>query len=252
MRRLQGGPRASGAIKTAPAAGPRERDMSALRRSWGRGLAISAMLLAACGGGGGSGGTVGAGGSLALNPTSLTFTADHHGPVPASKNILATFTEPTVALLAVGVPAGSAVPPWLTFNITGKTSPITITVAANTTEMTPGTLSASVSGASLQPGTYQATIQISGNGRTVNVPVTYVRRAPQVSFVAPYVGLTNTAGQAIIRGSGFNAITTQKVKFGTTDAVSQTVNNDTQITASYPALPEGTYPVFVENSTGAQ
>lgn len=323
--------------------------MSALRRSWGRGLAISAMLLAACGGGGGSGGTVRAGGSLALNPTSLTFTADHHGPVPASKNILATFTEPTVALLAVGVPAGSAVPPWLTFNITGKTSPITITVAANTTEMTPGiysatirvataaqdqsvislrdapvtytlngliaaslaslnfdeqigvsvpspqdvsvsdtgnmnyawsasinyqsgaswlllngtsnatgqtvppgTLSASVSGASLQPGTYQATIQISGNGRTVNVPVTYVRRAPQVSFVAPYVGLTNTAGQAIIRGSGFNAITTQKVKFGTTDAVSQTVNNDTQITASYPALPEGTYPVFVENSTGAQ
>ena len=326
--------------------------MSVYRKNLGRSIAVCALLLAACGGGGGGGGggpAVGSGGSLTLAPTSLSFVADQNGAVPASKNIIATFNEATVAFFVVGIPAGQPVPPWLNFSYSGNASPITVTIGPNTTAMAPGTysatvrivtaaadqsvislrdapvtytlngiiaasptslnfdeqigvstpaaqnvtvsdtanssyawtastsyqsgsgwlllngapaangqtvtqptLAASVSGAALQPGTYKATIQISGNGRTANVAVTYVRRAPRVTFVAPYVGLTNTAGQVIIRGSGFNAISTQKVKFGATDAMSQTVNSDTQITASYPALAAGTYPVFVENSTGTQ
>jgi len=78
-----------------------------------------------------------------------------------------------------------------------------------------------------------------------------VRRAPQVTFVAPYVGLTNTAGQAIIRGSGFNAITTQKVKVRHDGRGQPNGGTTTRRLRRATLRSRGTYPVFVENSTGA-
>jgi len=182
-------------------------------------------------------------GVISASPTSLNFDEQIGVSTPAAQNVTLSDTGNTNYAWTASISYQSGAG-WLLLNGTSNAGGQTVP---------PGILSVSVSGAALQPGTYQATIQISGNGRTVNVPVTYVRRAPQVNFVAPYVGLTNTAGQAIIRGNGFNAITAQKVKFGVgTDATTQTVVNDTEIRANYPALPAGTYPVFVENATGNQ
>ncbi|MFV1983659.1 MAG: hypothetical protein ACC657_08995, partial [Thiohalomonadales bacterium] len=99
------------------------------------------VLISACGGGGGVGKTSvipGAGGSLAISPGSLTFTADTNGAIPASQMLMASFTEPDVAGLAIGYPAGVTIPTWLTLSSTGTTSPIQINVSVNTTAFTAG------------------------------------------------------------------------------------------------------------------
>ena len=181
-------------------------------------------------------------GTVAALPVSLSFDEQIGVAAAGARNLTVSDTGNKSYAWSASIVYQSGTD-WLLLN--GGNSAVGQTVPA-------ATLSVSVNGPALQPGTYHATIQISGDGRTINVPVTFVRRTPQVSFVAPYVALTHSAGQAIIRGSGFNAITTQKVKFGTFDAVSQTVINDTEIRASYPALPADTYPVFVENASGNQ
>jgi len=65
--------------------------------------------------------------------------------------------------------------------------------------------------------------------------------------VTPRVVSANTPGTVILRGAGFTG--TSSVSFGSMAATSMTVVSDSQITAAYPALPAGMYPVTVSGNT---
>ena len=90
-----------------------------------------------------------------------------------------------------------------------------------------------------------------GGGNTVKVYASYPVGAPGVNFVAPYVATTNVAGDVFIRGYGFTGATA--VSFGETLVTPITVDNDSQIRATHPSLPQGNYPVTINTlSTRAQ
>lgn len=95
-------------------------------------------------------------------------------------------------------------------------------------------------------GTYGATVTFSTAGASKVVPVSITVHAPAVNFVAPYVARVRVADNVIIRGYGFTASGLQ-VSFGGTPATSMTYVSDTEIHATHPALPAGSYLVIVGN-----
>src|SRR5712691_5891446 len=120
--------------------------MSALARCLRWSVAAFAfILLASCGGGGGGGGGApGSGGSLVINPTALNFSAEQNGTNPPPQGVTAAYTEPNVAILVAGFPAGTTPPTWLDLTISGLSSPFTVNVIPNTTVLSPGTYTATV------------------------------------------------------------------------------------------------------------
>jgi hypothetical protein len=72
----------------------------------------------------------------------------------------------------------------------------------------------------------------------------------KVNYVAPYVALSNTSASVLIRGSGFNAITNQGLRFGNSAAISPNVVSDTEIRVTHPTFAAGSYGVRIENQLG--
>jgi hypothetical protein len=66
--------------------------------------------------------------------------------------------------------------------------------------------------------------------------------------VTPRAVAANAAGSVILRGAGFTGVTS--VSFGSVAATSVTVVSDTEIDASYPALPAGSYSVTLPGNAG--
>ncbi len=133
------------------------------------------LMLSACGGGGGdtgsSSGNSGGGVSnngLSINTSAINFSATQNGALPATQFFTITWTGANVAGVLIGFPAGTTVPSWLNISAPGNTntSPVTLNVGVNTTNLT--------------PGNYSTTIRIvSGdiNGNLIgliDVPLTYV------------------------------------------------------------------------------
>lgn len=212
--------------------------------------ALVVFALSACGGGGGGGNSggggsnnnPGSGGSLVVNPTTLTFTATQHDVLPLARNIVATFSEPDIAVVVAGFPAGGPQPTWLDLSIFGNGSPLNINVRPNTT--------------ALAPGNYTATVRVitARADQTIislrDVPVTYTVSAFQPllqgSYVVPYVATTNVAGDVIIRGQGLAGVTSvsfNNVGAGNVSGTNVSVVNGTEVHASYPGLPAGVYAV---------
>jgi len=124
------------AIKTAPAAGQGEGHVRHFAGLWGRGLAISAMLLAAVRRCGGSGRDRRSRRIASAQPHIAHVHRGPPRPRSASKNILATFTSRRSPSWPSAFPR---LPPCTLADLhITRRQPITITVAANTTEMTPG------------------------------------------------------------------------------------------------------------------
>ncbi|HKQ25665.1 MAG TPA: IPT/TIG domain-containing protein [Burkholderiales bacterium] len=111
------------------------------------GLIVAASLvLSACGGGGGGGSdSPGSGGSLAITPTALNFSAEQNGALPSPQGITATYSESNVAKFVVGYPVGTIPPTWLDLSISGASSPLTVNAVPTTTALPPGTYTATVS-----------------------------------------------------------------------------------------------------------
>jgi hypothetical protein len=99
-------------------------------------------------------------------------------------------------------------------------------------------------------GTHTAAITFTAGGVVREVPVTLTVQNPAVNFISPYVATAGVGGEVVIRGFGFSAVASGvQVMFGTTSATNAAVVDDTEIHATYPLLPAGTYPVVVQNAS---
>lgn len=85
-------------------------------------------------------------------------------------------------------------------------------------------------------------------GSPVTIPVSYsIGSGVDGDTVTPRVVAAGAAGTVILRGSGFTGAT--DVSFGSEAATSITVVSDSEIDASYPVLPAGTYPVTINSGS---
>lgn len=101
-------------------------------------------------------------------------------------------------------------------------------------------------------GLYEANLTVSfSSGQSLVVPVSMRVSRTQVNFVAPYIGVENVSGDVIIRGDNFTAVTIQNVLFDATAALSFNVVSDSEIHATFPALPTGNYAITLENDLNA-
>lgn len=132
--------------------------------------------------------------------------------------------------------------PWLAVTpVSGSTaSAVSVSVALGTAQVN-----------ALNGGTYTGTVTLTPtSGLPVTIPVSLTIARTQVDYVAPYIALSGTPGNVIIRGEKFSLVTPTGVNFGTTPATSFSVISDTEIHATYPALQAGTYTVHVVNTQG--
>jgi len=190
-------------------------------------------LLAGCGGG--SGGDESTGTKISTN--AITFKANApDAATPAAQVFTATFGS-DIAHLAV-VHSGNAVNN-VTSTLNGRTATITVQPA------TPSVVG---------PGAFVGAVAVTGYtcadptcsklaaGTTSTVSVSY-QISPVVQLVTPYVETAGVADEVVLRGLGFNSFNVQTVRFGDVAATSITAVSPTEIRATHPALPAGSYPV---------
>ncbi|TMQ04571.1 MAG: hypothetical protein E6J91_43110 [Deltaproteobacteria bacterium] len=168
-------------------------------------------------------------------------------------------TPGTLAFMAV---AGGAAPPprsvSLTFNgadASVVSAPSWAAVSGPATATSPAAFGVSIINTSFPPGTVLSGDVVLGTTRgmaqrvtAVHVSYSLVASAPEVQFVAPYVGIAGRGGALHIRGHGFSisghpvTVSVGDLQLGPVDP-----DSDTQITVAYPPLPEGQYPVNVSD-----
>ena len=103
----------------------------------------------------------------------------------------------------------------------------------------------------MMSGSFNGSVTITpASGLPVTVPVTLTISRTQVNFVAPYLAISGTSAEVIVRGDNFSQITVQDVKFGGSSAAAFNVVSDTEIRATHPALAAGTYAVQLQNPQG--
>lgn len=176
--------------------------------------------------------------TLQAMPNTLAFTAVAGGAVPSAKSVQVTFNGTHATVLAA--------PSWMTVSAppAPMTSPAVIGMAVNSTAFSAGT---ALSG-EVVVATSRGTLT-----RRASVRVTYniLSSAPEVQFVAPYVGLANRASTLLVRGRGFQAVPVPvAVGIGTIELGPVIPDSDSQLTVSYPPLPAGRYPVTIGPTDG--
>ncbi len=224
------------------------------------------LLLAGCGGGGGNGGGGDTPPSTGMLPSSgnppsgtlptfaatttpLVFSAPIPNHTPDSQRISVTFSGNTSGKLYVvaSVSDSSVVNASVSaVNQTGATPTVDVfALPASASSLLRGTYSSTITlTACVDDSTCQAG-QLSGSPQTVNVTYT-LNSAVQGDLLGPRVITAGTTGSLYLRGRGLSAAT--RVSFGTTDATAvkaATLDGDTEVLASYPALTAGTYPVSI-------
>lgn len=167
--------------------------------------------------------------------------------------------QATPAALAFAAIAGGGLPPAQTASVTFNgmdasvvTAPLWATVTASTTPTTsPASFAVSVNSTSFAPGTALSGDIVFGTRRgallrttPVHVDYNLVASAPEVQFVAPYLGIAARGGTLRVRGHGFLSLGGPvTIGIGELTVGPVTPDSDSQITVSYPPLPEGRYPV---------
>jgi len=90
---------------------------------------------------------------------------------------------------------------------------------------------------------------VSGNPVNINLPVTVTVSLPQMQHIAPYVGFTGRQSMAVVRGSGFNNVSTADVKVGGLSPASVSIVNDTEMRIMPPVFnTAGRYEVSIDNA----
>jgi len=169
-------------------------------------------------------------------PGALSFTASAGGALPSSQTVTATFNGADLSVVSA--------PSWITIipSQLPPTSPASFAVAVNSTSFSAGTtLSGDIA--------FRTTRGLVQRTSTVHVTYQLLAFVPEVWFVAPYVGVAGQAGTLRVRGRGFQT-PSATIRVGGLDLGPVTPDGDTQVTLSYPALPEGRYSVLPINPAG--
>ena len=165
-----------------------------------------------------------------VSPSSLAFTVDDQTPASASAGQLQISGAPQQRWTA------SADVPWLSLSVTSGEmgSQLTATLVPEQTD-------------ALQNDVHSGKITLApdqGDPVTVSVALT-VSRA-QVDEVAPHVAIAGHTDEVILRGLGFGNVPLTGVRFGTVSATAFRLVSATEVRATPPVLPAGTYPVRLE------
>jgi len=227
-------------------------------RKLARGLLLgcaAAILTSSCGGGGGGGGGDGGSssppGTISFSANAISFKAV--GPwaaAPAAQPISATVTGITTGTVYYKIVANNAVQN--SSNGLFTVTDVTISGDSGSTSVIPAIPS------SIGIGTFKGTItvtaclndstcqtgQLAGSPKTISVEYD-IGSGVDGNTATPGVVPANAAGTVILRGSGFTGAT--RVSFGSVPASSITVVSDSEIDASYPSLPAGSYPVTIDS-----
>ena len=216
-------------------------------------LCCAAATLSSCGGGGGGGSGAGAppppppAGTLSLSTSSISFkAAAPYAKAPFTQTITGTVTNLTASgtlYITVAVNNPNSLFTVTNVTITGNSGQLNV-IPATPSSLGVGSFHGTLTvSACLNDPTCQ-TGQLAGSPQTI--PVDYdVPSGVDGDTVTPHVVPANTAGTVILRGAGFTGAT--GVSFGSVSATSVTVVSDSEIHASYPALPAGTYSVAIDS-----
>jgi len=219
-------------------------------------------ILMGCGGGGGGDPATGGGGSttpppppppaqatFSLNTATLHFqAAKPNGAVPASQTVTASVTGGTVTgtLYIVVRVTGPAVANVTNITLSSSTSGQGSVVPADPAQLGYGSFSSTITVAACTTDPNCTGAQLAGSPATINATYT-VGPSVEIDTVMPRVVASGDTGTVILRGHGFTPATS--LTFGSQSATSLTVVNDSEIHASYPSLPAGSYPISL--NTGA-
>ena len=197
-------------------------------------VVFAALSLAACGGGGG-----GSPAPPPAPPLSLTIAPD--SALIASDQGVSTIQTVTLNF-ANGTP-------------NSVTTAVEYTSGSGWLTVTPTNSSMTLTANSPLPGTFDAAVVVnySGGGTTgvQRLPVKLTAAPlPNVTHIAPYVGVAGEAATFTVRGIGFNRIN-HPVRIGNVDAGSVTTISDTELRVAVPALATpGSYAVSIGNDPG--
>jgi len=176
-------------------------------------------------------------GGIEASVTGLSFNI---GNAPTAADLAQTF-EVTGNLVPSWTATTTA--PWLSITPSNgdTTAPTTVTASLNQSAID-----------ALENGSYAGTITIASEAAPRSVPVMLLLQRTRVNYVAPYVARANVAAEVTIRGENFTQFAPTSVEFGSGNVASAfTVDSNTQIRATHPALPAGSYAVRVVNNAGA-
>ncbi len=151
----------------------------------------SVVLLLACGGGGGGSPDLSNAPGITVSPSSLSFSAVHNGPLPATQAVRVTISAPNAALVGVAVPASSP-PTWLDYQNQAR-----LTGSGNN-----WTYTAAIVSTALAVGTYTTTIQIGTadiNQNVIayrNVQISYTISASPIAATPDSLSFSYVVGAA--------------------------------------------------------
>jgi hypothetical protein len=148
-----------------------------------------------------------------------------------------------------GIPlswSASSLVPWLSVGTSSGT-----TLGNGTTTSLPLSLNPSII-ENLSAGIHTGGVTVSYTRPdtsvvTVQITIVLTMNLPVVNYASPYVALSNSSKEIIIRGSGFNHATNSDINFGSNVVSSFNIVNDTEIRVTHPSLTVGNYPVTITN-----
>jgi len=177
--------------------------------------------------------------SLTFSPTSPSFVIDTTSLASAlSQNVGVGSTGVTLSWTA------ASSQPWLTVSPPSGSSGTQVTLS-----LVPSQLD------TLDAGTRSATITFSyapPNQGPASAPlsVSLNLQIPKVTSVNPYVAISSTSLEVILRGTGFSNPGGTAVSFDGTPGTSPTLVSDTELRVTHPSLPAASYRVSVPNQLG--
>ncbi|HEY7241768.1 MAG TPA: IPT/TIG domain-containing protein [Burkholderiales bacterium] len=216
---------------------------------------VTAALAAGChGGGDGDETTPTAPQQITASPTNIGFSAPNPGSLPPpARTAMVTVTPVSGQLFFRILPTpGNAAVSVDTIQMNGTNQVRFVVRPASPTTLGSGNHESVITVAVCKTDANCAGAQINGSPITIDVgyQVGFVPPptppAPPPESLAPSVGAASVPGNVVLRGSGFNSVTS--VSFGATPAFDFTVMSDTEIRATYPALAAGTLPISLSAS----
>jgi hypothetical protein len=213
---------------------------------------VVVLLTSSCGGGGG-GGNSAPPMSLMLSTSAVTFkAAGPYAAAPATQTVTGTVTGVTTGTVYFKIVANNAIAnsPNGLFTVanlilSGNSGQADV-IPALPSSIGAGSFKGSITVTAClnDPSCQTGQITVSPQNIAINYDIA---SGVDGNTVTPHVVSANSPGTVILRGAGFSGATA--VGFGSMAAASMTVVSDSQITAAYPALPAGMYPVTVSGNT---